>query len=286
MDPIEAKLCRNAFWYLYSADRAASLLNGRILPLGEFRLQGPCTTVFCQSEAPSLLDQRQAENHGRLEELLQAGFSKCHEVWKLGFGVLFDLDLFFAASSRTGSGTEISHTQQRSLTGAYLRFLSVLDDLPEHLVLPTALRDSDDEWTRYKSRAIWIQKANITLTYHYLRMEILNRFISAKVPQLLGVNDDPTSVAWRKVEIARELLNAVACLPLEALQANGEPCAEKLRYVCVALLEVVQEHEMAQIIERARAHFILLLDYLSNLNSRVSDKLAARMTRMGTTAVV
>ncbi|KAH7159718.1 hypothetical protein B0J13DRAFT_602351 [Dactylonectria estremocensis] len=282
MDPIEAKLCRNAFWYLYSADRSASLLKERTLPLGEFRLQGLFTTVFCHSEAPSLLDLCRPENDGRFEELLLAGFRIGHEVWKLGFGVLFDLDLFFAASSRTGNGAEICHTQRKSLTEAYLRFVSVLDDLPDHLASPTAIRDADDERTRHKSRAFWIQKTNITLTYHYLRMSILNRFISAKIPQLLGVNDDPTSVAWRKVEIARELLNLVTSLPLEALQANGEPCAEKLRYVCVTLLEVMQEQEMAQVVERARAHFVLLLDYLSKLNSRVSDKLAASMTRMGT----
>ncbi|KAH6876412.1 hypothetical protein B0T10DRAFT_465317 [Thelonectria olida] len=222
MDPIEAKMCRNAFWYLCSADRSASLLPERTLSL-----QGPYTAAFCQSETPPLLDPSRPENYGQFEGRLLMGVWKDHQVWKLGVDVLADLDIFLAASSRTGNGTEITLTQQRSLREAYLRFIGVLDDLPDDLTLNAAVHDLKDERERYQRRAFWIQKMNITLTYHYLRMSILNRFISAKIPQVLGLHDDPTSIACRKVEIAHELLNSVTSLPLESLQANGEPCNMK-----------------------------------------------------------
>ena len=49
---------------------------------------------------------------------------------------------------------------------------------------------------------------------------------------------------------------------------------EKLRLVCVTLLEVLQNCESVPVLERAKSHFDALLDVLSKLNSRVSEKLA------------
>ncbi|TFB00524.1 hypothetical protein CCMA1212_007846 [Trichoderma ghanense] len=274
LDPVEAKLRRNAFWYLYSADRSTSLLNGTKQGLMDIRLQGPLTTAFGATECAPLLDQHRPENEGRFEEYLMAGFHKDHEVWRHGFGLLFDLDLFLAANSRTSNGQSLDVAQMNSLTGSYLGFSSILDDLPEFLVSPATICNFDKVCEEHQRRAFWIQKTNIALSYHFLRMLILNRFAAVELLSLIGLSDGQLSIDWKKVEIAHEVLNLVASVPLEALLANGEPGAEKLRYICATLLEVMQGQESVQIVTRAKKHFTALLDHLSKLNSRVSEKLA------------
>ena len=50
---------------------------------------------------------------------------------------------------------------------------------------------------------------------------------------------------------------------------------EKLRFICATLLEVTQGQNMELVIERAKSHFLALLDVLARLDSKVSDRLAA-----------
>ncbi|KAI8654438.1 Zn(2)-C6 fungal-type domain-containing protein [Fusarium keratoplasticum] len=258
LDPVEAKLRRNAFWFLYSADRSNSVLKGRKQALGEFNLPGSLTTTFSPDDCPQLLDQVRPENGGHFEENLMTGFQRHRDVWRLGFSVLFDLDLFLATSSRTTGDTGLNDTQMRSLTESYLDFSSVLDDLPEFLQSPAIICETDNGREKHQRRAFWIQRANITLSYHYLRMAILNRFLSANLLGVLGLNDGQTAIDLRKIEIAHELLILIASVPLDALKANGEPFAEKLRYVCATLLEVTQRHEPSQLLARAKKHFTAL----------------------------
>ncbi|WAO97401.1 Zn(2)-C6 fungal-type domain-containing protein [Fusarium falciforme] len=275
LDPIEAKLRRNAFWFLFSASRSASVMNGRKQALAEFHMLGYLSTVFCPDDSPPLLDQSRPENKDQFEENLVTGFKRSHDVWKLGFSLLYDLDLFLATSSRTTGHAKLNDAQKKSLTESYLRFSSVLDDLPGYLQSPTMICDADSECEKHQRRAFWIQRANITLSYHYLCMLILDRFLPAKLLGVVGLNDDQISIDSRKVEIAHELLVLVSSVPLDALRANGEPFAEKLRYVCAALLEITQKNDSAHLLMRAKKHLDALLDYLSKLESRVSATLTA-----------
>ncbi|KAJ3454114.1 hypothetical protein MRS44_018008 [Fusarium solani] len=275
LDPIEAQLRRNAFWSLYSSDRSACLLNSRPMQLDEFRLQTPFTTLFKTSQATPLLGPHEPSHLHQVEECILQGFLKNHDVWDLGHAILFNLQLFATANIRAGEGAGINKNQQQSLSESYLRFLSSLDNIPELIASPNTLcASSDGQLLEYQRRALWVQKANLILTYHYLRIMILERFIAANLHCLLGLNDDPISLKCRKVEIAHDVLDLVTSVPFEALQANGESCVEKLRLVCATLLEVLQNCESVHVLERAKSHFAALLDVLSKLNSRVSEKLA------------
>ncbi|KAH7462386.1 hypothetical protein FOMA001_g18526 [Fusarium oxysporum f. sp. matthiolae] len=275
LEPIEAKLCRNSFWHLYASDRSASLLNSRPLQLDKFHLEVSFTALEHLDKLPPLLDQTRLEHQGVFEDLLMQGFRKDHEVWDLGQAVLSDLRLFLATNNRAGERADMTPGQERALSELYLRFLSIVDDFPTHIASPATFHATDENITEYQRRAFWVQNANIMITYHYLRMKILDRFIDAELPHLLGVSSSPLSLAWKKVEIGHDLFCVLTGVPFEALQSNGEPCVEKLRYVCATLLEVMQSHESSLVVNRAKTHFDVLLDYLSRLNSRVSERLAA-----------
>lgn len=156
-----------------------------------------------------------------------ASFQKDSQV-----GLLFDLRLFLAANSRTtasGATVQLSPDQQRSLAESYMHFISVLDDLPLCIFSPGAILTPTPEWDDFQQRGLWIQKANIVITYHYLRMVILCRFMDAGYTRLLGLSEDPMSLAWRKVEIAHEAFNQVNTLPFEALRFNGEACVSCIK---------------------------------------------------------
>ncbi|RKK53453.1 hypothetical protein BFJ69_g17824, partial [Fusarium oxysporum] len=225
LEPIEAKLCRNSFWHLYASDRSASLLNSRPLQLDKFHLEVSFTALEHLDKLPPLLDQTRLEHQGVFEDLLMQGFRKDHEVWDLGQAVLSDLRLFLATNNRAGERADMTPGQERALSELYLRFLSIVDDFPTHIASPATFHATDENITEYQRRAFWVQNANIMITYHYLRMKILDRFIDAELPHLLGVSSSPLSLAWKKVEIGHDLFCVLTGVPFEALQSNGEPCA-------------------------------------------------------------
>ncbi|CAH0055938.1 unnamed protein product [Clonostachys solani] len=246
LDFVEATLRRNALRYLYSLDRSNSLLNGKKQNLNELRLQSFVTTCFDFDERISLLDQNRPENEGCFERHLMMGFQKNYELWKHGFGILFDLDLFLSANSRASGGRTLDIAQMGSLKQALLRFSSILDDVPEFIMSPPTICNPDRLRETHQRLAFWIQKSNIMLSYYFLQLFVLNRFAAAELLSLLWLSNDRLSIDWKKTDIAHEVLNLMKAVPLRALHANGEPGAEKLRYICATLLEVMQGQESIQ----------------------------------------
>lgn len=228
LEPTEAKLRRYVFWHLCSGDRSACLLNGRPLQLDEFRLQVSFTTLRHFDKMPPLLDPDRAEHQGPFEDLLIQAFQKDLEIWDLGQEILFAIRLFVASSLRSGGGGEITLMQERALSELYFRFLSILDDCPTHILSPSTVHTADQKSTEYQRQVFWVQKANIMITYHYLRVKILDRFIDAELTHLLEVSSSPQFFAWKRVEIGHDLLGLVTDIPFEALKANGEPCVGPL----------------------------------------------------------
>ncbi|KAM6525883.1 hypothetical protein FALCPG4_011415 [Fusarium falciforme] len=274
LDPVEAKLRRIIFWHCFISDKSAGLLNNRPQQLNEFVLQQPITTSRLIDLSPPLLDADRNTNRGLSEEFILECFKKDLEVWDRGSSTLAELGLFVAANNRIGA--TMSDAQRRSLCESYMRFASVKDDMPQCINYSqptTGLRNlvSND----YQGNGLWMQRANIFITYRYLNMTLLCRFAPLGYASLLGLGDDSTSLAWRKIEIAHEVLQEVNSVLLESVKRNGEPVVEKLRFICATLLEITQGQNMELVIERAKSHFLALLDVLSRLDSKVSDRLAA-----------
>ncbi|KAH6974990.1 hypothetical protein BKA56DRAFT_524228 [Ilyonectria sp. MPI-CAGE-AT-0026] len=274
LDPIEASIRRRAFFHLCSADKSASLLNGRPQILDEFHLRAPITAKLCLQEDPLLLDSGRVEIEDRVESLLLEGCKKDSDLWALASDILFDLRLLKTWRSRSHDAAQLSESHKLRLMEAYLQFTMLLDDLPECLASPEKRKTSDEGTTRYQRRQLWSQHTNIYITYHYLRLILMDNFVTDGLSHLLGLNDDPTMLAWRMIEIVRDLLIVVDSLPPEVLQASGEACVEKIRFAGVILLKIMNNTHSQRIIERARLHMTAVLDRLSKLKSRVSENLA------------
>jgi hypothetical protein len=230
-DPIERKLRRIIFWHSVVSDMSTALLNHRPQQLNEFHLREPITASLEAIVAdPPLVDPAREGSRYICEEFIVDAFKRACEVWILGAGALAELRLFMAACARTdsgsatgtgtGTGTVISDAQQRTLRDSYMRFISVKDNMPACITSPGTVRMPNETKTR---RGLWTQRANILLTYKYLHMLIICQFAAAGYTRLLGVAEDATALAWRKIEIAHGVLEEISSLPFEALQLNGEP---------------------------------------------------------------
>lgn len=275
-DPIEAELCRNMFWHLYSSDRSASLLNDRPQIIDEFRLCEPITASFDLALDIRLLDYELKSNLNRPEALLREAFRKDNQVWGLGYGILADLRLFCAANDRVQpreTMTRLDDAQQRHLSVSYIQFVGVLDDISSSIANPAMIADAESLIPESDQSVLWTQKANLWLTYHYLRGVILERFHAAGYAFLLGLGDAKEALARRKLELAHDVLGLVTAVPFEALKYNGEAAVEKIRFVCANLLEVMETDHSTTITQKAHEYFTRLLDTLSRLDSKVSAKL-------------
>ena len=139
-----------------------------------------------------------------------------------------------------------------------------------------------------------VQRANLLVTYHCLRMVLLQRFIDLGLASLLGLRDEGAMLALRKTEIAHDLINVITSVSFDSLRANGEACVSdylpailitsaqslllwtkviKIRRVGATILEVMQLPNAPEIVSRATSLFPTLLDILAKLDSRASDEL-------------
>ncbi|KAF4782821.1 hypothetical protein HER10_EVM0003273 [Colletotrichum scovillei] len=276
----EAQLRRNTFWHLYIGDKSASILNKVPISLHQICLDTPITTIFEETEDYRLIQTGPEPDIADFERCLRLGFNLCFQLWYTASEMLVDLNFLSRLHGKTGSLRSVTSNDasdlKKSTMQLYFDFTSILRNCPPWVCDPKiAVSGTPSEATaQFRTRAISIQKANLFVTFHTLRLVLINRFFERGFIEILGLTDDPVMLAMRKVEIASDLLEAVSDIPFEALQANGEPCVEKLRQVGVALLEIMHNINNEAISTRARSLFGTLLDILARLNSRISDELS------------
>ncbi|KAI3545313.1 hypothetical protein CABS03_04037 [Colletotrichum abscissum] len=276
----EAQLRRNTFWHLYIGDKSASILNKVPISLHQICFDTPITTIFEETEDYKLIQARPEPDTADFEHRLRLGFNLCFQLWYTASEMLVDLNFLSRLHGKTGSLRSVTSNDasdlKKSTMQLYFDFTSILRNCPPWVRDPkNAVSGTPNEaMAQFRIRAISIQKANLFVTFHTLRLVLVNRFFERGFIEILGLTDDPVMLAMRKVEIASDLLEAVSEIPFEALQANGEPCVEKLRQVGVALLEIMHNVNNEAISTRAGSLFSTLLDILARLNSRISDELS------------
>ncbi|TDZ34375.1 hypothetical protein C8035_v009367 [Colletotrichum spinosum] len=275
----EAHLRRNVFWHLYIGDKSASILNKVPISLHQICLESPITTMFDESLACNLMCPAHELGSQAFENQLRAGFFLCFRLWYAASEMLIDLNFLSRLYDKDGRlaapapSADTSHLRN-TITHSYLAFTSILHNCPDWIRNPSSAADSSGTTARFQNLSFYIQKANLFVTFHTLRLVLLSRFADRGAADILGLTSDPATLSLRKVEIASDLLDSIKDIPFEALQANGEPCVEKLRQVGVALLEIMHSVDSEAIATRARFLFGMLLDILSRLNSRISDELS------------
>ncbi|KAI9162770.1 transcriptional regulatory protein [Paramyrothecium foliicola] len=279
VDPIEAKIRRNVFWCLFVADKSASILNNIPSAIQEISLERPITLRFSGSETVELLDSSAVLHAQPYESMLHDGFYLCNKLWSSSSDILLSLRILARMGAKSAeSGSSSLEPASQSILDSYVDFCGFLDTLPSWLRDPESHHVGDEATDQFQRRSFWIQRANLLVTFHCLRLVILRKALEVGVPHLLGLTDDPATLGLRKIEISSDLVWAAGAVPFEALQSNGEACVEKLRQAGVGLLEIQHQIVNRAIASRAKTVFTELLDLISRLDSRVSDALGCDWT--------
>lgn len=223
-DAVEAQIMRNVFWHMHSGDKSASILNNVPITLHQILLGSTITTAFYGQQQTELINARRHSDAPDFEHQLYEGFNLCQKMWSAASNVLVDIQVLVHVHSRFNLDVPTGDLTKAAITDSYLSFSRVIDDLPLWLRDPMSVKSTDEGSERSRRRAFWTQRANLLVTFHCLRLILLQKCAEHGLSSLLGLSEDETMLAFRKTEIASDLLSFAMGVPFEALQANGEPC--------------------------------------------------------------
>ncbi|KAH7008964.1 hypothetical protein EDB80DRAFT_717712 [Ilyonectria destructans] len=273
--PLEAQLLRMNFWLLYRSERAIAILNNQPVLIQPAMLDGEIDVALTGQHQVSLLDPVQKHNTPEFEERLFISYDLYRQVWTHALDFMLAVRYHGQKRSDNNNNNNNAHGADRldELTRLYFAFIGGLDDLPTWLQNPNAVTGEDEEISSHHRRCFWAQRANLTLSFHCIKMVMVCWCIDTKVTACMGLSDQPAMLNMKKTEIAGEFLHELALVPFEALQLNGEPCVEKLRRVGAVLLEVTQAPGSPSVLARCKGYLARLLDILARLDSRASDEL-------------
>ncbi|KAL1966391.1 hypothetical protein VTN77DRAFT_4533 [Rasamsonia byssochlamydoides] len=265
LPPVEAELRRRAFWIVYMGDKSAAILNNRPITLHKLSFESGITAAY-----PSGIGNKPAISPGQVRPDIDfiAGFNANVRLWHAASDLLLEIRLLQERGPNRILGQPLSDEQRACIDALYVRFMTCLDDLP----LPLQIDNfgTADEGRDHSKQSV-IQRVNLQVSFHCLRMVITQKF---EGPEFMTPAVDQTNLlVLRKTEIARDMLRVIREAPFWALQVNGEPCVEKIRLIGASLLAIIHRNETSPLSSRARSDFTVLLDILTRLDSKASDAL-------------
>ncbi|RMJ11535.1 hypothetical protein CDV36_008834 [Fusarium kuroshium] len=222
LDPLESKLRRNIYGLLCVGDMSASILNNRPLAFHEICLDETYTPVELYGDF-RLFPAGDSLFEPPYEQRFHQGFYLCHGLWKSATDILLDMKLLTQTLTPSGFQLRSQDPSQQRIMQSYMSFCGLLDSLPAWLRDPERHIAGDEIATAFQQRTFWYQRADIVVTFHCLRLVILQRAAQKGFCALLGLTDDLDMLALRKIEIASDLVSVVEGIPFDALQVNGEP---------------------------------------------------------------
>ncbi|KAK7424204.1 hypothetical protein QQZ08_008692 [Neonectria magnoliae] len=264
------------FLSLCMSDKSASVLNNRSITFHEICLNEAIIAPATLEDEFSLLTPEESYYDPPYEKQLHEGFYLCYRLWSSATDILLDMKTLSRLYARANCEVPPTDPVQIGVIHSYMAFCGILETLPPWLRDPDYHATGDEAVATYQRRAFWHQRADLVVTFHCLRLILLQRAIEKGFCTLLGLTNNPDMLALRKIEIASDLVSVVTSIPFEALQANGEPLVEKLRQVGVSLLEIMHQNANSTISSRAQSLLTALIDIIARLDSRVSDKLSGQ----------
>ncbi|CEL04587.1 hypothetical protein ASPCAL05715 [Aspergillus calidoustus] len=279
MDPLEARLRVMAFRTIRISARYHRILENHPLSICD----PPWSALGSLDDEPKIslmMSSSSWDKPPEYESQLLVAFELFERIWVVASEILMDLECFVRFDRRdTSVLSTLLESHQNHFLDPYSTFLGLLDQLPPFLHSPESvkhIRHLDETVTEIQCRQFWIQRANLFVNYHCLRMLILNRFAQYGLTTMIGVQKTDTMVALRKTEIAHDMNVFLTNAPIDSLLVNGEACVAKIRYMGATLLEVIHQVQAPQVVKRAHSLFSSLLDILTKLDSRASDELISK----------
>ncbi|KAH7247285.1 uncharacterized protein BKA55DRAFT_617082 [Fusarium redolens] len=180
MSPVEAQLCRRAFWALYTGDKAASLLGGHPMTFGKSLFWGFTVPRYPESLGPE--DEVTVKLYnGRRETLdLLVGFNANQDIWRAAE------DLLLAEREDMTNDLNTSDIRFHTTAAAFRKFRTILDKVHNPLRFYYSLDTSLDgfyfadqhDHRPQVPQALAAQRTNLHISYQYLKVVFLRKYPS------------------------------------------------------------------------------------------------------------
>ncbi|KAI0103914.1 hypothetical protein GGR51DRAFT_522888 [Nemania sp. FL0031] len=265
-NPVETRLLRFCFWHLYIADLSAAAFESRSYVLHEDTFFGGLTLSTLEERPTPLIDCFRRRCEQDFEHRLILGFHFIPRLYISAAALLRSLRSY----DKTAEGVV---TSVRGLVRSYLDFLGVMDRLPHWLQLTNIMACADDsDVVKFEKRSFWAQRCTLLMTFHCLRLAILQQCIKSGLWNVMGLSDDPFALVMKKIEIVSDFVQTMDDIPFIYHEIKGEAQVERIRLVGVVLLEIIENADNEAIKERAESYFARLLDTLARLNSKMTEE--------------
>ncbi|KAF4472629.1 hypothetical protein FALBO_468 [Fusarium albosuccineum] len=269
-DPVEGQLLRLNFWHLYMSDKASVCFGSRPCVLHELLFDGKLTLHPYGLPLTPLLDTTRSRYENSFEERVLVSFSMVARLWSSAASILLGMRNYDAAVDERSSLV-------MRLTSRYLDFIGTMDSLPHWLQLSSIISSSEEGHVNsFQYQAFWVQRCTLTMTFHCLRLLIMQQCIDSAFLDIMGISDQPLALAIKKSELIHDFIQTMEDIPFIYHQVKGEPSVERIRRVGIILLEMAQTVSNDAIRSRVEGYFRRLLDTLAKLNSKASEELTLR----------
>lgn len=224
--PVEAELRRRAFWIIYTGDKSAAILNNRPITIHKFSFELGITASY---PAGSIITDNPptspvAVDNAQRQRNFVTGFNANIRLWQTASDLLLEIRMLQErgriAQALQPQHPLLSNDDINSIDALYVRFITCLDDLPYYLQMDNFGEVDGDGYQ--SKRSATIQRVNLQVSFHCLRMVILQKLSALEIATQTQTNSHMLNL--RKTEVARDMLRVIREAPFWVLQVNGEPC--------------------------------------------------------------
>lgn len=214
-EPLESQLLRHSFWQMYASDHVGASLRHRPCILHESLFHDDFTLLPFSEHPTSLLDPARPYYDEAFEEQLRIGFHLIGRVASSAAKLVFWI---------RKHGVVATEDDRGRLAQWYLDFTGILDDMP-HWLHASNLNPShnDSEAVQFHKRSFWVQRCTVMVTFHCLKLVILQQCIDSRLWDVVGLNNHPFALSMKKIEIVQDFLQTLDDIPFIYLQVKGEP---------------------------------------------------------------
>lgn len=222
-DPLEATLLRNNFWMLYVADKSAIAMANRPVILHEPLFDSTMDIAEKNPIRVPLLDPSMRNLPDSFEDTLMEGFHLIRRCWASASRLLL---VIRSKSQNTALDDPIVYANKadrESMTKMYAEVMGLLDGLPSWLESPDTVKLDPRYDVAFQRSCFWTQKARLVAMCQSMRIMVLRQCIDHGLTELIGLDDDPLTLATEQTNIAHDVVQGLKSLPFQYIQTHGEP---------------------------------------------------------------
>lgn len=225
-DPIESQLLRLTFWHLYLSDKASACLKNRPMVLHQSSFKGKLNLQPRGEPFVPLLDSSKSWYRESFEDRLLVGFHMVASLWSSAASLVIGMGEYEA----TEDDRELVI---KRLTILYYDFITIMDGLPPWLKISSLIPIPEDDIVEtFQKKSFWVQRCTLTMTFHCLRLDILQECIEKGFLEIIGLDDQPLRVAMKKAEWIQDFIETMEDVPFIYHQIKGEPSVSSVQVKC------------------------------------------------------